>query len=168
MNRRQFTQLASAATVSQLLPKAISQIPPPTPTNRFSVMLWTLEKQASFDQCLEIVAAAGYQGVELTGQNQKWSSAETQRIKAKMRSLGLVFDLLSGVKPGFADPNGTAEFLAAVTAQLQAAKDLESPQINLKSGNRIDSLSRQAQRAAGVENLKRAAARWPQPTTFRS
>jgi hydroxypyruvate isomerase len=157
MNRRQFTQLAAAATLSHALPKLQAQTPPPPTQWRFSDMLWTLEKQAPFDKCLEIVAEAGYQGVELTGQFQKWSPEETRRITAKMRSLGLVFDLLSGVKLGFADPSGTAEFLAAITAQLQAANELESPQINLKSGNRIDTLSRQAQHAAGVENLKRAA-----------
>lgn len=120
-------------------------------------MLWTLEKQASFDRCLEIVAEAGYQGVELTGQFQKWSPEETKRVMTKMRSLGLVFDLLSGVRPGFADPSGSTDFLAAVTAQLKAARDLESPQINLKSGNRLDAVSAEAQHAASVENLKRAA-----------
>jgi hydroxypyruvate isomerase len=156
MNRRQFTQLAAAATVAQALPKAKAQTPPPA-TPRFSVMLWTLEKQAPFDRCLEIVAEAGFQGVELTGQFQKWSPQETQRVMAKMRSLGLVFDLLSGVKLGFADPNGTGAFLAAVKAQLQAANELESPQINLKSGNRIEGMTRAVQHAACVENLKRAA-----------
>jgi hydroxypyruvate isomerase len=120
-------------------------------------MLWTLEKQAPFDRCLEIVAAAGYQGVELVGEFQKWSSDETQRVLAKMHSLGLMFDMLSGVKPGFADPDGTSDFLAAATAQMHAARALGSPQINLKSGNRRDDLPRSAQYAASVENLKRAA-----------
>ena len=120
-------------------------------------MLWTLEKQAPFDRCLEIVAAAGYQGVELVGEFQKWSSDETQRVLAKMHSLELVFDMLSGVKPGFADPEGTSDFLAAATAQMHAARTLGSPQINLKSGNRRDDLPRSAQHTASVENLKRAA-----------
>jgi hydroxypyruvate isomerase len=91
------------------------------------------------------------------GDFQKWSSDERRRVMAKMRSLGLVFDLLSGVKAGFGDPNGSADFLAQVTTQMNAAKELESPQINLKSGNRIDSLSRSVQHSACVENLKRAA-----------
>lgn len=124
---------------------------------RFSVMLWTLEKQAPFDRCLEIVAGAGYQGVELVGEFQKWSGDETQRVLAKMQSLGLVFDMLSGVKPGFADPDGTSDFLAAATVQMQAARTLGSPQINLKSGNRKDNLPRSAQHTASVEHLKRAA-----------
>jgi hydroxypyruvate isomerase len=156
MNRRQFTQLASAAALGQSLPRSHGQTPPSV-SNRFSVMLWTIEKQVPFDRCLEIVAEAGYQGVELTGQFQKWSSEETQRVMTKMRSLHLVFDMLSGVKAGFADPNGTADFLTQVKAQLQAATLLNSPQINLKSGNRIETLSRDAQHKASVENLKRAA-----------
>jgi hydroxypyruvate isomerase len=125
--------------------------------NSFSVMLWTLEKQAPFDRCLEMVAEAGYQGVELIGEFQKWSSDETRRVMGKMQSLGLAFDMLSGVKAGFADPSGGDEFLAQATAQMKAANELQSPQINLKSGNRIDGVSPAAQHAASIENLKRAA-----------
>src|SRR5271170_8427027 len=101
MNRREFSQLAVGASLAQALPWVNAQAVSAPSSPRFSVMLWTLEKQAPFDRCLEIVAAAGYQGVELTGQFQKWTPEETQRVMAKMRSLGLVFDLLSGVKPGF-------------------------------------------------------------------
>src|ERR1700721_556797 len=157
MNRRQFSQLVATATFGPVLPRGYAQTSPPQSGSPFSVMLWTLEKQAPFDRCLEIVAEAGYQGVELTGQFQKWSSDETRRGMAKMRGLGLTFDMLSGVKAGFADPSGAAEFMAQVTAQMKAAKELESPQINLKSGNRIDSVSRSVQHATPIENLKRAA-----------
>jgi hydroxypyruvate isomerase len=157
MHRREFGQLLVGAALGGILSRGYSQTLPPQNGSRFSVMLWTLEKQAPFDRCLEIVAEAGYQGVELTGQFQKWSSDETRRVMAKMRGLGLTFDMLSGVKAGFADPSGAAEFMAQVTAQMKAAKELESPQINLKSGNRIDSLSRSAQHAASIENLKHAA-----------
>src|SRR5271169_4677333 len=137
MNRREFSQLAVGAAVAQGFSRADSQAAPAPAGVRFSVMLWTLEKQAPFDRCLEIVGEAGYQGVELTGQFRKWSPADTQRIMAKMRGLGLIFDLLSGVRPGFADPSGSAAFLAAVAEQLKFCKGLESPQINLRSGSRI-------------------------------
>jgi hydroxypyruvate isomerase len=157
MNRRKFSQLLAGATLGQVIPRGHAQTLPVQNGSRFSVMLWTLEKQAPFDRCIEMVAEAGYQGVELVGDFQKWSSDERKRVMAKMRSLGLVFDLLSGVKAGFGDPNGSADFLAQVTTQMNAAKELESPQINLKSGNRIDSLSRSVQHSACVENLKRAA-----------
>jgi hydroxypyruvate isomerase len=157
MNRRQFSQLVATASLGHVLPRGYAQTSPSQQGARFSVMLWTLEKQAPFDRCLEIVAEAGYQGVELTGQFQKWSSDETRRVMAKMRALRLTFDMLSGVKAGFADPEGATEFMAQVTAQMKAAKELESPQINLKSGNRIDNVSRSVQHTASIENLKRAA-----------
>jgi hydroxypyruvate isomerase len=157
MHRREFGQLMVGATLGGVLSRGYAQTLPPQGGSRFSVMLWTLEKQAPFDRCLEIVAEAGYQGVELTGQFQKWSSDETRRVMAKMRALRMTFDMLSGVKAGFADPAGATEFMAQVTAQMKAAKELESPQINLKSGNRIDSVSRSVQHATSIENLKRAA-----------
>jgi hydroxypyruvate isomerase len=76
---------------------------------------------------------------------------------AKMDSLHLHFDMLSGVKSGFGDPNGTKEFLAELTTQFGFTKELQSPRINLKSGPRINGLSPEAQHRACVENLKRAA-----------
>jgi hydroxypyruvate isomerase len=157
MNRREFSQLIAGASLGQVFSSGNAQSLASQNGSRFSVMLWTLEKQAPFDRCLEIVAAAGYQGVELVGEFQKWSGDETQRVMTKMRSLGLGFDMLSGVKAGFGDPNGSSDFLAAVTTQMKAAKELESPQINLKSGNRIDNMPREIQHAACIENLKRAA-----------
>jgi hydroxypyruvate isomerase len=157
MNRRQFSQLIAAAGVAQALPRSQAQSPSSSHGFRFSVQLWTIEKQAPFDRCLEIVAAAGYEGVELIGEFHKWSADETRRVMAKMRSLHLHFDMISGVKSGFGDPNGTENFLADLKTQFGYAKALQSPQINLKSGPRIDGLSPAAQHAACVENLKRAA-----------
>ena len=115
MNRREFGQLAVGAALAQALLGAQAQGASAPVSQRFSVMLWTLEKQAPFDRCLEIVAEAGYQGVELTGQFRKWTAADIQPVMAKMRSLGLVFDLLSGVRVGFADPKASDAFLAAIT-----------------------------------------------------
>jgi hydroxypyruvate isomerase len=65
--------------------------------------------------------------------------------------------MLSGVKSGFADPAGTNALLVELGGQFKTAQTLESPQINLKSGPRISTLSAAAQHAASVENLKRAA-----------
>ncbi|HEY5253032.1 MAG TPA: TIM barrel protein [Acidobacteriaceae bacterium] len=93
----------------------------------------------------------------MIGEFHKWSADETRRVMAKMRSLHLHFDMISGVKAGFGDPNGTENFLADLKTQFDYAKALQSPQINLKSGPRIDGLSPAAQHAACVENLKRAA-----------
>lgn len=158
MNRRQFGQMITAAGLSQVLPQGSAQEPAATThAFHFSVMLWTLEKQAPFDHCLEMVAEAGYEGVELVGEFHTWSPDETRRVMAKMRDLRLRFDLLSGVKAGFSDPKQTGELLSQLTAQFNTARDLESTKINLKSGPRMEGLSPAAQHAACVENLKRAA-----------
>jgi hydroxypyruvate isomerase len=157
MNRREFSQLAVAAGLGQAFLKGNAQAVTPAEGPRFSVMLWTIEKQAPFDRCIEIVAAAGYNGVELVGEFQKWSSEETRRVMTKMRSLGLVFDAMSGVKAGFSDPSETDAFMTQLTSQIRSAKELECPMIILLSGKRVDGLDPKAQHQASVDNLKRAA-----------
>jgi hydroxypyruvate isomerase len=157
MNRRQFGQLTVAATLGQALLRGNTQTTSLHNGPRFSVMLWTLEKQAPFDRCIEIVAEAGYNGVELVGEFQKWSSDETRKIMARMRSLGLVFDAMSGVKAGFCDPNESDTFMTQLAAQINSAKDLECPIIILLSGKQVSGLDPKTQRQTSIDNLKRAA-----------
>ena len=104
---------------------------------QLSVMLWTLEKLAPFDRCLEMVAAAGYQGVELVGEFQRWSAEETQLKLARMKALGLRVDSMSGVKAGFAVLEERESFFIQFAAHLEAAKRLGCPQVILLSGKRV-------------------------------
>jgi hydroxypyruvate isomerase len=157
MNRRELSRLLIGTALGRIFLHANAQAVLTSKEFRFSVMLWTLEKQAPLERCIEIVAAAGYQGVELVGEFQKWSTEETRKVMAKMRSLGLIFDAMSGVKAGFADPNESTNFIIQLTDQIRAAKELECPQIILLSGNRVDNLRREDQHHTSVENLKRAA-----------
>ena len=157
MNRREFSQLIAGTVVGQALLRGNAQTVKPAVESRFSVMLWTLEKQAPFERCIEIVAAAGYQGVELVGEFQKWSAVDTRRMMRKMRSLGLVFDAMSGVKAGFAVPAETDAFMAQLAEQIRWAKVLECPQIILLSGKQVEGLTREDQRRISIENLHRAA-----------
>jgi hydroxypyruvate isomerase len=158
MNRREFSQLAAGAVLGQSFLRSVAQSPaPPSLKFRFSFMLWAIEKQAPFDRCIEMVAAAGYQGVELVGEFQKWSAEETRRIMAKMRALGLVVDSMSGVKAGFANADETGEFMTQLAAQVAAAKQLECPQIILLSGKRTEGTDPKAQYRTSIDNLKRAA-----------
>jgi hydroxypyruvate isomerase len=143
--------------LAQAMPRAHAQAPASPGAVRFSFMLWALEKQAPFDRCVEMVAAAGYNGIELVGEFQKWSSEETSRMMARMRSLGLVVDAMSGVKAGFAVPDDSAEFLKQMDAQIHSAKELECPQIILLSGKHVDGVDPKTQRQTAVDNLKRAA-----------
>jgi hydroxypyruvate isomerase len=157
MDRREFSQLIVGGVLGQTLLRGYAQTVPPPQGFKFSVMLWTLEKQAPFERCIEMVAAAGYQGIELTGQFQKWSQEDRSRIMRQMGSLKLVVDSMSGVKAGFANPNESSSFMTQLAAQLQAAKDLGCPQIILLSGKQVDGMPRQVQHTTAVENLKRAA-----------
>jgi hydroxypyruvate isomerase len=152
MNRRDAAKLMAGALVAGRWAVAAA----PVGRVRFSFMLWALEQQAPFDRCLEIVSAAGYQGVELVGEFQKWTPAERERVLAKLRSLGLVVDSMSGVKAGFAVPEDSAAFLEQFAQHLEAAVTLGCPQVILLSGRRVPALTPEAQRAVAVENLKRA------------
>jgi hydroxypyruvate isomerase len=157
MDRRKFGQLAVGAALGQTSLGGTRQTVPTADPFRLSFMLWALERQAPLERCIEIVAAAGYQGVELVGEFQNWSKDDTRRIMARMRSLGLVVDAMSGVKAGFADPSDSTDFRTQLAAQISAAQELECPQIILLSGKRVDGLNPKAQYLASIENLKRAA-----------
>jgi hydroxypyruvate isomerase len=123
---------------------------------RFSCEVATL-KLPSFDRCIETVAEAGYQGVELTGYFQDWNVTEQHRLMNKMHSLGVMIDMLSGLPASFAIPDQTEEFVKQVTKHCQIANALEVPQINIKSGKRLSGVDPKVQFAAASDNLKRAS-----------
>jgi hydroxypyruvate isomerase len=157
MNRRKFGQLIVATALEGALLRAGAQVATPSASApRFSCEIGTL-KLVSFDRCIEVVAEAGYQGVELTGYFQQWTPEEQRRLMAKMRSLGVMIDMLSGLQASFAIPGQTEEFVARVTEHCHVAKELESPQINIKSGKKLEGVDPQVQFAAAVDNLKRAS-----------
>jgi hydroxypyruvate isomerase len=164
MNRRIFNQLIVGTALGQALPRAGAQTAASMPGEstssaanfHFSIMLWTIDHKIPVEQCLEIAHEAGYNGVEFTGEYKKWSADQTRQLKAKMRSLGLVVDAMSGAQGAFGDPNGTEEFLAGFKGILPYAKDLECPKIILLSGKRIEGVPQATQRQACIDNLKRA------------
>ena len=155
ITRRHAAKLLAASLLA--LRHAESQAAPTAEGVRFSFMLWALTRQAPFDRCIEIVAAAGYQGIELVGEFHTWAPEEKRRILARLRSLGLVIDSMSSVQAGYAVPAETDAFMTQFAEHLQAARELQCPQVILLSGKRIESLSPQAQQTAAIETLKRAA-----------
>lgn len=157
VNRRTLTRLLLQGTLASAASPVFGQVAAARPQPRFSVMLWTLSKLATFDQSLEIVARAGYNGIELVGEFQKWSPAETSRILSRLRSLNLTVDAMSGVKAGFAVPAQTADFLTQFRSHLDAARTLHCPQVILLSGPSVPGISPDQQRKTAVENLSRAA-----------
>jgi hydroxypyruvate isomerase len=157
MNRRRFGQLLLASGLESVLFRAGARADSPaTSTPRFSCEIGML-KLPSYDRCIEVVAEAGYQGVELVGYFQTWTPEEQRRLMAKMRSLGVMIDMLSGLQASFAIPDQTEEFVARVEAHCRIAQGLGCPQINIKSGKKIDGVDPKAQVAAAIENLKRAS-----------
>ena len=159
MKRRDFGKLIASAALLPVFEKAFAQGNGGPGAVRFSFMLWALEKQAPFDRCLEMVAEAGYQGLELVGEFQKWSPEERTRFMQRMRSLGIVVDAMSGVKAGFAEPDQTVAFQTQFVDHLQYAKQLECPKVILLSGKKVNGLDPKMQRQTAIDNLKWAAER---------
>ena len=161
MNRRDFSRvLAGAAASSAAFPLSASlpparETPPPLPF-KLSVMLWIF-RDLPFEQCLEKVAQAGYQGVELVHEFDKWSDEDFRRVNAKKRSLGMTFDATAGVWKGIADPRARDGFLFDLEKLLTIADKLECPAIIVLSGDKIEGQTHDAQHQSCVETLKRAA-----------
>ena len=147
---------------AQLPAKSGSQAPAPSgpapaaAAPRFSCEIAEF-RLASFDECVDIVAAAGYQGVELTGYFQKWMPEERRRVLAMMRTKNVVIDMISGLQASFAIPDLSEDFITKLTAHCQIAKTLECPQINVKSGEKLEGVDPRVQFAASVDTLKRAS-----------
>jgi len=147
--------LATGAFMPSVLKAQPQNIGKATP--QFSVMMWTLRDRGSFEENLERVAQAGYHHVELVNEYKKWSEEDTRRILARMQALGISVDAMAGMTAGFADPSGGGAFLAELKGFIPVAQRLQSGQIILLSGKRIEGISSQAQHAASIATLKRAA-----------
>jgi hydroxypyruvate isomerase len=153
MNRRRFSQLFAATLLQGAVGRISAQ---PRAAFRFSVMLWTLEGKFPFDRCLEIVAQAGYSGVELVEEFRKWSPAEYQRVRGRLAALGLSVDAISGIRTGFATVGAADALGAELQPHFAIARRLDCQAIILLSGKRQPGVEPGAQRAAAIENLKRA------------
>ncbi len=158
LTRRRFTALAGAGALHSLTPaSSLASQTQASGEGNFSVMLWTLNDHGTLDQNLERIAQAGYRHVELVGEYKHWSEPEWTRILAKLHTLQLSVDALSGVPTGFADPSTADTFLRELAALIPVAKRLGCGQIILLSGDRIESVAAQQQHAASISALQRAA-----------
>ncbi len=125
--------------------------------SQFSVMMWALNKQGTFEQNLERVAQAGYRHIQLVDEFKHWSDEDKRRILARMKTLGISVDAMAGMKQGFADPSGTEAFLSELKALIPTAQQLQCKQIILLSGKRIENAPAQSQHDASIATLKQAA-----------
>jgi hydroxypyruvate isomerase len=161
LTRRTLLHITAASLAARsLLPgRATAQTLPEAAAAgvQFSVMIWTLRKMGTFEENLERVAQAGYHHVELVGEFKTWSEADYTRILARMDKLKISVDATTGVDAGFADLSGTDAFLASLKALIPTAQRLQSKQIILLSGKRVEGAPAGAQHAASIEALKRAS-----------
>jgi hydroxypyruvate isomerase len=119
-------------------------------------MLWTLRPRYTAEQGIELAAAAGYNGFELVDEDKHWTAADVAGIRARMTRLGIVCDAISGVHAGFADPDGGERLVNELPPRMEQAERLGCRRIILLSGKRAAGMSREAQHALCVQNLKRA------------
>jgi hydroxypyruvate isomerase len=155
LTRRTFAQLITAALA--LPSTSLAEQDKGLAASQFSVMMWALNKQGTFEQNLERVAQAGYRHVELVDEFKHWSPEDERRILARMKALNISVDATAGMKSGFADPTGGDAFLAELKILIPVARQLQCKQIILLSGKRIEGASAQSQHNASIETLKRAA-----------
>jgi hydroxypyruvate isomerase len=163
MNRRRFTQSLAVAAMAAATPSLQASAkgePGSTLGAAFplSVMLWTVFRDLPFEERLAKVAEAGYSNVQLVGEYAKWSAADFERANAARKRLGIRFDATAGLKNGVANPAMQEAFLAELKEALGPMETLACPAMIVLSGNVVPGLSREAQHAASIETLKRAAA----------
>jgi hydroxypyruvate isomerase len=155
LTRRSFAQLMTAALA--LPSSSLAQPDNHLAASQFSVMMWALNKQGTFEQNLERVAQAGYRHIQLVDEFKHWSDEDKRRILARMKTLGISVDAMAGMKQGFADPSGSEAFLSELKALIPTAQQLQCKQIILLSGKRIENAPTQSQHDASIATLKQAA-----------
>src|SRR5215468_953070 len=168
MNRRAFTQ-SMARTVAGAFGLAHTSLPgfaktsgnhtdeAPDAPFKLSVMLWTVFNDLPFEQRLEKIAEAGYRNVEMVGEYEKWSDADFNRVIGKRKELGITFDCTAGLKHGVSNPGDRQALLTELRRALTIMERIECPSMILLSGNRVPSISREAQHQSCIDTLKEAA-----------
>src|SRR5437879_13779135 len=78
---------------------------------KLSVMLWTVLRNQPFEERLEKVVEAGYQGVDLVGEFKKWSEEDFRKANHKQGALGLTFDETAALDNDLAHPRDREAFL---------------------------------------------------------
>jgi hydroxypyruvate isomerase len=158
ITRRRFARWTAAGLAGSAVGSRIGWPLPAKAARPFklSVMLWTLRPKYTAEQAIELVAAAGYNGVELVDEDKKWSAADVTRIRARMKQLGIVCDAMSGIETGFAEAGAAGRLSDELTARMSQAERLGCRRIILLSGKTDKAMPREKQHAVCVENLRRA------------
>jgi hydroxypyruvate isomerase len=163
MNRREFHKLSLAASLAPFLPggnasaSSASAAPADNGGHKFSIMLWTLPKGLSFEQQLDMAAAAGFNGVEVGKEYEKWTPEEWKRNLAKQHALGIEVDSAVPGRNALADHTKRTALHDDLMAAIPGAKELGCKQFIYTAYTRVPGQTPEQQRAAIVETLKYAA-----------
>jgi hydroxypyruvate isomerase len=108
--------------------------------------------EEQFENGIEIVASAGFDGIEIYGfENHK------DNILEKCREHGLEWIYLSGDRPDFTDPANHEAALDNIRRSLQIAEKINCKYINVKSGKNQKKLDFETQRRSVIKILQTAA-----------
>lgn len=161
LTRRSFARCALGASAAALLPSVSlpgANQPRRAPVaNRFSIMAWTLPKQLTFVQQLQIAADAGYQSLELGSEYERWSTEEWKRNLAAQHALGLGVDSAVPGRNALADSSQRTALHDDLLRALPGAKELGCRQFIYTSYTRVAGQTAKEQRAAIADSLKYAA-----------
>jgi len=163
MNRREFHISSMAALFTPFLSDgkvSASLAPAAQPDNgglKFSVMLWTLPRGLIFEQQLGLAAAAGFDGVEVGNEYEKWTSEEWKRNLAKKQALNIEVDSAVPGRNALADHSKRTALHDDLMKAIPGAKELGCKQFIYTSFTRVPEQTPEQQIAAIVETLKYAA-----------
>jgi hydroxypyruvate isomerase len=162
MNRREFHKLSIGASLTPFLKGNIASassgfVLPDKTDQKFSIMLWTLPKGLTFEQQLELAAAAGFDGVEVGNEYEKWTPAEWKRNLAKKDVLGIKVDSAVPGRNALADHSKRTALHDDLMRAIPGAKELGCKQFIYTAYTRVPEQTPEQQRAAIVDTLKYAA-----------
>lgn len=162
MNRRDFNKLSLAAAMSPLVTGtnawgAGASTPPDNGGHQFSLMLWTLKRDLTFEQRLQIAADAGMNSVEVGNEYEKWTDAEWKSNMAKLQSLGLKVDSAVPGRNALADHTKRTALKEDLLKAIPGCKRLGCSQFIYTAYTRVPEQTPEQQRAAIVDTLKYAA-----------
>lgn len=162
MNRREFHKLSIAASLTPFLNSnpvsaQSASVSPDKTGAKFSIMLWTLPKGLSFEQQLDLAAAAGFGGVEVGNEYEKWTPEEWKRNLAKKHALGIAVDSAVPGRNALADHSKRTALHDDLMKAIPGAKELGCKQFIYTAYTRVPEQTPEEQRAAIVDTLKYAA-----------
>jgi len=162
MNRRDFHKLSMGAAAASLLPSLPALAVPPATVaandgHKFSVMLWTLPKGLTFEQQLQLAADAGFTGVEVGNEYEKWTPEQWKANLAKQQALGIAVDSAVPGRNALADKSKRTPLHDDLLKAIPGAKQLGCKQFIYTAFTRVPEQTPEEQRAAIVDTLKYAA-----------